>query len=335
MVTLRVKLEDWAKDRNDFFCIHDILEFFRDTDERALTSTITQMKKNGILTMTDVKQGCARHDRKHSFYIYNKRRAIPTYDDSHIDEQAKPQPEAHEVPKPEREKYIYGKAAKKIYEIMKAYGAFCVHDIAKELGEKPINVSSRINDFIDNGVVTKKQKKDTCKHTNRMHTLYEFNEGNKIRIMERETMRFPTGKTTIDVVSIAKGLGTFCVHDIAKARNTKISNVSSLLTDLTRKGIFEKLPQLADCSQGKQAHTRYKYIWADAKKEEKKTTRKKAKRISRKKPITHEEPKRKATYNLRIEQPMMNIAEMFAKAKWRTETCPCCGKKVTIMEIHE
>lgn len=336
MVTLKTKLEDWAKDRNDFFCIHDVTEFFRDTEERVLTSQISQMKATGILTKTDVKQGCTRHDRKHSFYIYNKRRAIPTYDDSHLDEQAKPKVEpAAEMSKTEIP-YIYGKLSVEIYNTMKRLGTFCVHDMIRATGKKMVNMAGKLNDFEAIGIISKSLNKNTCKDSQRNHFLYKFNENAKIKIMEREeSIRLPIGKTTQDVMGIAKGLGTFCIHDIAKARNTKISNVSSLLTDLTRKGIIVRLPQLADCANGKQRHIRYQYkgIEGEEPKEEKKTTRKKAKRISKRK--SSDEPTRKATYNLRIEQPKMNMAEMFAKAKWRTETCPCCGKKVTIMEIHE
>lgn len=130
------KVLDYARDKNDFFCMHELGAFFNDYDFKKLSAIVGKLKQDGRLTMTDVTEPCKMQTIRHHFYIFNKK----SNQNPKIDEDGNDNFKIKSSKKPEKRDRTLFKNVKEA--VLKQTGEFCRHTIANEVNKSPKEVSA-------------------------------------------------------------------------------------------------------------------------------------------------------------------------------------------------
>jgi predicted transcriptional regulator len=183
MVSVKVKIYDWARDRNDFFCIHEAIDFFTNIKAGSVTGTISALVADKKLTRTDSMQPCKMQSKLHSFYIYNKPRPeIPSIEN--LDNKVK---NGKNRKKGERQAIIL--------ELAKSNGEICIHDVIKTLGINLQYAADNIRMLKNAGFLLEEEKKKECSAGKHFHRFYTLNNDAKdIPIATTEIARKPRKK---------------------------------------------------------------------------------------------------------------------------------------------
>lgn len=161
-VSMSQKVLSFARDRNDFFCAHEIGSFFNDYDFKKLSAIVGKLKQDGKLTMTDVTEPCKMQSKKHHFYIFNKRQnEIPKIDENGEDRKNKP-----EISKKRKEVFELIKES-----VLKQTGEFCRHTIAKETNISAKKIAPYLKQLKEKRKLKYIGKKD-CPEGERTHKFY-------------------------------------------------------------------------------------------------------------------------------------------------------------------
>ena len=70
-IGLTNRVLDWAKEYGKHFCVHDLVGFFSEYDDKSLGSRITYLDKKGYLIKAATMERCKMGQRLHHFWIYN------------------------------------------------------------------------------------------------------------------------------------------------------------------------------------------------------------------------------------------------------------------------
>lgn len=165
-VSMSKKILDYAKDRNDFFCAHEIGSFFNNYDFAKLSAIISNLKGQGKLTMTDASEPCKMQTKRHHFYIYNnnkKQNGATQKIDEDGNENYKPK-----ISKNHKNMNLFGDIKN---AVKNQKGEFCRHMIAKEVNKSPKEVASYLR------LLKEKRKlkyigKKNCPNGQRAHKFY-------------------------------------------------------------------------------------------------------------------------------------------------------------------
>jgi hypothetical protein len=334
----QIRILDWAKDRNDFFCIHELAKFFN-VDITHISGDVSQLANQGKLTKTDVKSSCKWQDKKHSFWIYNKPREGGTF--QRIREAIKGTPEEETRPtitaSPPPKKngaYKRGELKNKIVEWVKnSTSDFCVHGIMDGIGvagddqHRMQQIASHIKGMLPKGKL-KRLEKRKCGSLTRNHLFYTYdNHGRAMRnpyaAKTRTYSKMRDGSMIEEIRKILQRDGTTCCHAINKEMGISTKASTSLL-DTLRKRRFAVLAGKSGCEYMARTHQ----IWTCKGKQNAWNPEKRKKMLSE--TIKEELARRKEqpTSN----EPVAGIRE--GNIKQRTEICACCGKRKLVIEIH-
>lgn len=250
---MKDRILDWAKDRNDFFCIHELCDFFP-KEQNIISGLVTCLEREGKLTKTDEKASCKRHDRKHSFWIYNKQ---PKTNGLAYGNNKNQQPDNIKPTKKREIRYGHGELISSILDWLKNRGSepFCMHDAMD--GIKYYNkgsVSMTIKTIYDMGRVKIIEKKP-CKKTLRQHLFYALNtHGGRKR--GEYASKSQSVKSRIE--DYAKNNEKFCCHSIEKELGIPINQSTNIL------GILEKKKKVArkykmGCNYSTKKHNIWEY----------------------------------------------------------------------------
>lgn len=321
-LTKMKKVLDWAKDKNDFFCLHDIAAFYDLEDRTLLVATIGKLVQMGKLTKTDIKTACKYQSKKHSFYIINKEKPIAKAEE----------PSKAEEPKPHRKRGTIKKMI--LASIERQKEPFCVHMIAKDT-EETIKMITDYFFLLRKAGLIKKADRNHCPERNANHQFYTAKNKNQAENANG-------GKKEMIYEVIKSQSGEFCSHMISKESGVDIMYVQSILHQLCKKRKIrfvgkKPCPDFASIhkfyehkgkglrSRRKRRHTRQRIERPIA---EIKQTRKLSEYIKAARKIrTAKEQAQIPTYIPQGKIPPENI-------KQRVELCACCGKKKVIIEIH-
>jgi hypothetical protein len=189
-VSLSSKVLSFAKDKNDFFCTHELGAFYNGDDFSKLSAIVGKLKQVGKLTMTDVQEPCKMQSKRHHFYIYNKRQneEKPKIDENGNDN-FKPK-----ISKSGKDLDFFNKAKE---AILKQTTEFCKHTIAKEMGKSPKELESYLR------ILKEKRKlkyigKKQCGEGERTHKFYiVVNKNlNNVKIIHKRQMQKSKGEYT-------------------------------------------------------------------------------------------------------------------------------------------
>ena len=154
-VTLKSKLLDYARNRNDFFCVHDLEGFFSDAKKTTISGLLSLLTTSGDLIMTE-KQSCTMQTNKHRYYIFHKKPVIPHQDAPSTPIQAIPKKTYDRV-----EEFIAGQK-----------GDICVHIVSDALNMNRTTASDNLRHLVEKGILVKKPVKENCGITSKRHTHY-------------------------------------------------------------------------------------------------------------------------------------------------------------------
>jgi DNA-directed RNA polymerase subunit RPC12/RpoP len=161
-MSLSSKVLSFARDKNDFFCTHELGAFYNGDDFGKLSAIVGRLKQIGKLTMTDVQEPCKMQSKKHHFYIYNKRQneEKPKIDEDRDDNLKT------EISKNKKEIFDIIKES-----VLKQTGEFCRHTIAKETNISAKVVAPYLKKLREKRKLKYIGKKD-CSEGFRIHKFY-------------------------------------------------------------------------------------------------------------------------------------------------------------------
>ena len=321
-VTKVKKVLDWAKDKNDFFCLHDIATFYDMEDRTQLAATIGKLVQTGKLTKTDIKSNCKYSSNKHSFYIYNKEKPIATQS-----EPSKAEPHNQRT----------GLMKMILASVERQKEPFCIHMIAKDTGETKKMITDYFFLLRKAGLI-KKADRNHCPERNANHQFYTAKNHQRAENTNGK-------KTEMVYEAIKSQRGAFCSHVISKESGVGIMVVQSLLHKLYKKRKIRFVGK-KPCPDFASIHRFYEHKGKGLRSRRKRRhTRQHTGR-----PIRIESP-RAITIARHIETPKAQIPTHIPQAqiptripqgkippeniKQRVETCSCgCGKRKIIIEIY-
>lgn len=317
-ITKVKKVLDWARDKNDFFCLHDIATFYDMEDQTQLAATIGKLVQTGKLTKTDIKSNCKYSSNKHSFYIFNKEKPIA-------------KTEEPSTVKPRKQKANVKKMI--LASIEKQKEPFCVHMIAKDTGFDMKTMLDYLFLLRKHGLI-KKEGRNHCPER-KNHQFYTAKNARQEGTNEKT-------KTEKIIEAIKNQRGEFCSHDIARETGVDLMYVQAKLHSLTKRRKLRFVGK-KPCQTFASIHRFYerigKRMWAGRKK----YTRRHAER-----PIAKIEQTRKLSEYIKAAKEARTAKEQAQiptyipqgkippeNIKQRVETCSCgCGKRKIIIEIY-
>lgn len=163
-LSMSKKILDYARERNDFFCIHEASAFFNNYDFAKLSALISNLRGQGKLTMTDIREPCKMQSMRHHYYIYNKRQneEKPKIDNDGNDN-FKPR-----ISKDGKDLDFFKKAKE---TVLRQTGEFCTHTIAKEMNKSPKELESYLRRLKEKRKLKYIGKKQ-CGEGKRIHKFY-------------------------------------------------------------------------------------------------------------------------------------------------------------------
>jgi hypothetical protein len=317
-LTKSKKVLDWARDKNDFFCLHDIATFYDLEDQTQLAVTIGKLVQTGKLIKTDIKTGCKLQTKRHSFYIINKEKQKPPVE--------KPIAKQEE-PIAERQEQRTGIKEAIMASVEGQKEPFCIHMIAKDTGETKKMITDYFFLLRKAGLI-KKADRNHCPERNANHQFYTAKNHQRAENTKGK-------KTEMVYEAIKSQRGAFCSHVITKESGVDIMYVQSILHKLYKKRKIRFVGK-KPCPDFANIHRFYEHKGKGLRSRRKRRhTRQHTGR-----PIRIESP-RAITIARHIETPKAQIPTYIPQGKippenikQRVELCACCGKKKVIIEIH-